>query len=443
MQSMQGMNVLIVDDDNNLRRSLSEYMQSEGIRCSLAENGLSAQRLLEEQSFDCMITDLKMPGASGLELLKWSQANASDLPVIMISAYGEVSEAVYALKHGADDYLVKPFDPDELLLRLRRVVDEHRLRRRVKSMPDRQDAVWLSDSPTMKPILDLAAKAAPTSSTVLITGASGTGKEVLARRIHALSRRGDGPFVAVNIGGLPENLLESELFGFEKGAFTGAEKQKQGLFETAAGGTLFLDEIGEMPLHLQVKLLRVLQDRKIQRLGSTRAFPIDVRIIAATNRNLEKMAAAGTFRNDLFYRLNVICLALPPLKDRREELPDLISHLLHQLGDKVGKKITALSPEAMDILLAYAYPGNVRELENILERALILAETDSIQAVDLSIAPAPRPPRRGTLQELEKQAILQALQRWEGRRQAAAEELGISRRTLLNKLKAYGLDDKA
>lgn len=436
------MNVLIVDDDKNLRQSLSEYLQGEGISCSLAENGLSAQRLLREQSFHCLITDLKMPGMTGLELLEYTQVNSSGLPVIMISAYGEVSEAVYALKHGAADYLVKPFDPDELLLRLRRVVEEQRLRRRVNSISSRADEAWWNDTPVMKPILELAAKAAPTPSTVLITGASGTGKEVLARRIHALSRQADGPFVAVNIGGLPETLLESELFGFERGAFTGAEKQKQGLFETAAGGTLFLDEIGEIPLHLQVKLLRVLQDRRIQRLGSTRSLPIDVRIIVATNRDLEKMVAAEAFRSDLFYRLNVIHLIVPPLTERRDELPDLVVYLLRRLGDRVGKKVIGLSPEAWDSLLAYHYPGNIRELENILERALILSETDTIQNADLSIAPAQRSQPRGTLREMEKQAILQALQRWEGRRQAAAEELGISRRTLLNKIKAYGLDGK-
>jgi two-component system response regulator AtoC len=439
---MRSMHVLIVDDDKNLRRSLSEYLAGEGFRCSLAENGFSARRLLEEQSFDCLITDLKMPGMSGMELLEYSQSGSSGLPVIMISAYGEVNDAVQALKHGAADYLVKPFDPDELLLRLRRVVEEHRLRRRIQSLTDSQEQMWWSDSPVMKPILELAARAAPTASTVLITGASGTGKEVLARRIHAQSRA-DGPFVAVNVGGVPETLLESELFGFEKGAFTGADRQKRGLFETAAGGTLFLDEIGETPLHLQVKLLRVLQERRVQRLGSTRSFPIDARIIAASNRDLDKMVKSGSFRSDLFYRLNVISLALPLLKERREELPDLILHLLQRLSEKVGKKVGGLSPEAWDSLLAYDYPGNIRELENILERALILADTDTLRAADLSIAAARQVPRRGTLRELERAAITQALQRWEGRRQAAADELGISRRTLLNKIKAYGLDEKA
>ncbi len=438
------MHVLIVDDDANLRKSIGDYLKSENIVCSAAENGHSAQRLLGERSFDCIITDLKMPGMSGLDLLDWVKDYGIRTPVIMISAYGQVEDAVYALKHGAAEYLVKPFDPDELLIRLKRVVEEQQLRQKVESISRQEDTVWWSESPSMRSINTLIEKAAPTSSTVLITGASGTGKEVVARRIHQLSSFAAGPFVPVNMGGVPENLLESELFGYEKGAFTGAEQTKVGLFESASRGTLFLDEIGDMPLHLQVKLLRVLQDQKIQRLGSTRTLPIDVRIIAATNSKLEELVKSGQFRDDLYYRLNVIRIELPPLKERNEDLPDLVSHFLRRLSEKVGKTVSSLSSEALEAIKAYSFPGNIRELENILERAVILAESDSIQIADLGIGPeskggAQKSKPRGTLKEIERQVIQEALQRWEGKRQAVADELGINRRTLLNKMKEYGL----
>jgi len=289
----------------------------------------------------------------------------------------------------------------------------------------------------------MARKVAPTDSTVLVTGESGTGKEVLATRIHALSRRSDGPFRPINVGGVPENLLESELFGYEKGAFTGADRRKPGLFELAAGGTLFLDEVGDMPLHLQIKLLRVLQDRKIQRLGGTSPIPIDVRIIAATNRDLETAVQDGTFREDLFYRLNVIRLELPPLRDRPTDIAVLAGRFVKEISRRVGKTVDAVSPDALRLLSSYRFPGNIRELENLIERAVILSEGRVLGLRDFTIEPPERPARArkpGTLRELEREAIVAALHRREGRRQAAAEELGISRRTLLNKIKEYGIE---
>jgi two-component system response regulator AtoC len=278
---------------------------------------------------------------------------------------------------------------------------------------------------------------------VLITGESGTGKEVIARRIHALSSRAEAPFVAINSGGMPETLLESELFGYERGAFTGAERRKIGMFELASSGTLFLDEIGDMPLHLQVKLLRVLQERRIQRLGSTQPVPVDARFIAATHQDLSAKVREGHFREDLFYRLNVIRLEVPPLRERLDDLPLLTGQILVRLNARLGKAVRAIAPEALEALRFYPFPGNVRELENLLERAMIFAESDTLGLSDLALPRAARPlpsPAPATLDGLERQAIIAALQRWEGHRTRAAGELGISRRTLLNKIKQYGIE---
>jgi two-component system response regulator AtoC len=296
----------------------------------------------------------------------------------------------------------------------------------------------------MREIRTMVEKAAATPSTVLITGESGTGKEVIARQVHARSGR-EGPFVAVNVGGIPETLLESELFGYEKGAFTGADRRKPGMFELASAGTLFLDEIGDMPLPLQVKLLRVLAERRVQRLGGTMAIPVDARLIAATNRDLTALVAAGRFREDLYYRLNVVRLEVPPLRERRGDISALTGRLIRRLNSRLGKAVRGVQPEALEALAAYAFPGNVRELENLLERAMIFAETDTLGAADLALpavgrpGPAARQPEPRTLDSLEREAVIAALQRWEGSRTRAAAELGISRRTLLNKIKEYGI----
>jgi len=436
--------VLIVDDEKNIRESVARYLELEGIESVCAENGLAARRHLEEESFEAAVVDLRMPAMGGLELLAWLREQGPRIPVIMISAYGEVRDAVEAMKLGAEDYIVKPFDPEELIVRLRKIV-ENRLRSDQLELGRRTGegaAVIVGESPAIVKIRKLVERIAPTTATVLITGESGTGKEVIARAVHALSAKANGPFTAVNLGAIPDTLLESELFGYEKGAFTGATVRKIGMFELATSGTLFLDEIGDLPLHLQVKLLRVLQERKIQRLGGLQAIPVDARVIAATNRHLEERVAEGQFREDLFYRLNVVRIEVPPLAEHREDIPYLVGHLIDRLGARAGRRISEVAPEAMEKLVAYDYPGNVRELENIVERAIIFADSGSIgpSDIDLPDRPAVRPPRPATLKSSERQAIVEALARWEGNRTKAAEALGISRRTLFNKIKEYGIE---
>ena len=434
------MRVLVVDDEPNIRTAIAELCETEGIDAETASNGLAAQKLLTESHFDVMVLDVKMPGMGGNELLAWMRDSGPSVPTIMVSAYGDIQDAVGAMKLGAVDYLVKPFDPDELLLRVRRAGEEQVIRRQVLSTSSERE-LWESGNPTMKEVFRLADKVAPTDSTVMITGETGTGKEVIARYVHARSRRPEGPFVPINLGALPEQLVESELFGFERGAFTGADRRKQGLFELAAGGTLFLDEVGEMPVHLQAKLLRVLQDRKLQRLGGTATIPIDARIVTATNRDLDADVAAGTFREDLFYRLNVIRLELPPLRERPEDIAELAGHFIRRYRDRTGSTVGGISAEAVRRLQGYRFPGNVRELENLIERAMILTEGAELSPRDFPIGEnTERPVRRGTLREMEKEAIIAALHRNEGHRTRAAEELGITRRTLLNKVKEYEIE---
>lgn len=448
------MNVLIVDDEINIRQLMSRYLKLEGIQSSEAENGLSAQRMLREQGFDACIIDLKMPGMNGLELIQWIRSEGLRMPIIMISAHGEISDAVTALKEGAQDYIVKPFDPEELVLRLKKLVELQNLRNVVESesrQADSEGELFIGESPQVRQIKKVIEKIADTTSMVLITGESGTGKEVVARRIHQTSPVADGPFVAINIGGVPENLIESELFGYEKGAFTGAVSRKIGMFELAGGGTLFLDEIGDMPLSLQVKILRVLQDRKIIRLGGTTELPINARIIAATNKDLEERVRSGSFREDLFYRLNVVRIHIPPLRQRREDIPLLAAGILKRLNREMGHTVTGISADALNRITEHEFYGNVRELENILERAMIFATEAEIQESDLDLRhsvslhsqaqqPQELPQSEAkSLKEAEIEAIIHALHRWEGNRTRAAEELGISRRTLINKIAEYNL----
>ncbi|WP_028974659.1 sigma-54-dependent transcriptional regulator [Spirochaeta cellobiosiphila] len=437
--------VLVVEDEDNLRKSLAQYLESEGFEIIQSSNGLSGQKKLTEEVFDAMVLDLKMPGMNGLALLNWVQEQGPDVPAIMMSAFGEVEDAVAAMKAGAVDYIVKPFDPEELVIRLNKTIKEYKLLKQVKRGEEGSPQFVFSESGPLKELWRLMQKAAPTESNILITGESGTGKEVIARQVHILSKRKEGPFWPINIGGVPESLLESELFGYEKGAFTGADKKKQGLFELAEGGTLFLDEIGDMPHHLQVKLLRVIQERKIQRLGSTGHVPINVRIIAATNKNLEDKVEKGSFREDLFYRLNVIRLELPPLRKRIEDIPLLIGHFLEANQKRMGLSQLDIQTEAINVLQTYSFPGNIRELENIIERATILCDHNIITAKDLSISEGIQDNsestiKQGTLKDLEKEAIIQSLHRNDGKRSKAAEELGITRRTLLNKIKEYELN---
>ena len=448
------MHILIVDDEKNIRTSIKEFFSLEGITSAEAENGLSAQKLLQEEVYDGVIMDLRMPGLTGLELLTWLKKEGPNVPVVMISAFGDVEDAVHAMKLGAADYLVKPFDPEELLLRINQAVERNRLKRQSDLHTEQEHL--LSAEGTYNPLQSgnnamieierLVEKVAPTDSTVLITGESGTGKEVVAKRLHQLSKRKDNPFIPINLGGIPDTLLESELFGYEKGAFTGAERRKAGMFEMASSGTLFLDEIGEMPVQLQVKLLRVLQERKLQRLGGVGSIPIDVRIIAATNKNLEEQVKLKQFREDLFYRLNVINIELPPLRERTEDIPHLAVRFVKDISQRTGKTVRGITEEALTVLTTYSFPGNIRELENIIERAVILCDEEELSEKDFPLQQAgagpPKSVKSGSLRELEREAIVNALLRHEGRRQAAADELGITRRTLLNKIKEYSIEAK-
>jgi two-component system response regulator AtoC len=437
------MKVLIADDEPNIRESIAQYIAAEGIETATAGDGAQARALLMEEAFDGLVLDLRMPKLDGLALLSWLQEEGPPVPVIVISAYGDVSDAVKAMKLGARDYLVKPFDPEELLLRLRRLLAESALAgqaeagKRGPAADGGQAGVWIGDGDVMKGIRELVGRVAPTPSTVLITGESGTGKEVIARLIHSLSSTPQGPFAAINISGIPDTLLESELFGYEKGAFTGASERKRGMLELASGGTLFLDEIGDMPMLLQVKLLRVLQEKKVQRLGGTQAIPINARLIAATNRDLEALLKEGKFREDLFYRLNVIRIEVPPLRERREDIPRLAGLLLEKLSRERGRKVRGFQPEALERLQGYRFPGNVRELENTIERAFILCTGEEITARDLGerFSKGRAASRPGRLADQERELIVRTLAKNGGNRTRAAEELGISRRTLINKIK--------
>ena len=440
------MKVLICDDEENIRNLMKRFLALEGLDSDTAENGLSAERMLRSDVYDAVLIDLRMPGMDGLELLKWLRQEGFRMPAIMISAHGEITDAVEALKNGADDYIVKPFDPEEVVIKLKNLVEAASLKSVAESSG--KDGSLVGESPEMMDVQRIIEKIAPTHATVLITGESGTGKEVVAREIHRLSSVKEGPFIAINIGGVLENLLESELFGYEKGAFTGALQRKTGLFELASGGTLFLDEIGDMPFSLQVKILRVLQEKKITRLGGTNPMPINARIIAATNKDLESMVREGRFREDLFYRLNVVRIHIPPLRERPADIPVLAAYIITKYSKEMGLKITGFTPEALDALRHHSFYGNVRELENIIERAMIFADSETIGINDLDL-------RSGlqkndvqkavpasdvlTLRDAERNAIIRALQRWEGNRTRAAEELGISRRTLISKIQEYGI----
>ena len=464
------MRILIVDDEKQLALSLKDYFEPDGIEADIALDGKTGRQKLEEQAYDALVSDLRMPGLDGMQLLHWVKEEGPNIPVIMISAHGEIRDAVEAMKTGAYDYLVKPFDPDELLIRIKKAVENHRLTLSLRAGKSGKKATgeMIGESQKMKEIVRILGKAAPSGATILLTGESGTGKEVAARLVHNLSRR-EGPFVPINMGAFPEHLLESELFGYEKGAFTGADSRKQGLFESAQGGTLFLDEIAELPLHLQVKLLRVLQERKVQRLGSLKGTPIELRVVAATNRDLEKEVKEGRFREDLYYRINVIRVRLPPLRERRDDIPLLAGAFLSRFSSDMGRKVEGIGSEAMDFLMRYDFPGNIRELENAIERACILTESDVLQSRDFEFI-APREARPGfrgegasgdanagtgagtgageaggagaarTLEAMEKQAIIEALGRNANHREKTAVELGITRRTLLNKIKEYDLD---
>ena len=446
------MRILIVDDEINIRSLMVRYMKTEDIEGVGAENAYSAQRLLREQPYDGILVDLKMPGMDGMEFVRWVRDEGFRMPVIMMSAHGDITDAVNAMKHGVQDYIVKPFDPAEVIIKLKNLVEAQNFRT-LQEMEERlpQGRAFIGESVQIRRIKDLIGRIAATNSSVLITGESGTGKEVVARTIHEQSTVSSGPFVAINIGGVPENLLESELFGYEKGAFTGAVGRKSGMFELANGGTLFLDEIGDMPHALQVKILRVLQEKCITRLGGTEPMPINARIVCATNKDLETLVREGRFREDLFFRLNVVRIHIPPLRERKDDIPLLTGWIIKKLNTNMGRHFSGLTPEAMEKLKSYDFYGNIRELENILERAAIFSDGDLITEDNIELrgdvlghvaGPADETASTGgmSLKEIERQSIERALRRWEGNRTKAANELGITRRTLITKIEEYGLD---
>jgi DNA-binding NtrC family response regulator len=444
-------NSILVVDDEPAQRQFQSAVLSKDYEVVTAADVQEARRMIERRNFDLIITDERMPRISGTELIKWVKEQLPEMPIIVLTAYGSVETAVEAVKMGADDYLIKPLkSPDELRRAVEKALKERVLRDRGLILKAESEAEFpqgiIAESQAMKQVIDFAKKVAPQSTTVLLTGESGTGKEIVARFIHRQSARADGPFVAINCAALTETLLESELFGHEKGAFTGATQVKRGLFELAHAGTLFLDEIGEMSINLQAKLLRVLEERQFERVGGIRAIKVDVRLIAATNKELERAIEEKSFREDLYYRLNVFAIHIPPLRERREDIPPLAGHFLRKISSRMGCPPKSICERAQRILMYYEWPGNVRELQNAIERALIVSQSDSICSGDLPVHflraeqdkhHAITNPVR--LAEIEKAAILDALANNGGNRQATAEQLGISLRTLQYRLKEYGL----
>ena len=450
--------VLVVDDEENLRLVLRTLLKRQGYEVETASSGEEALGLVDTFGPDVILTDVRMPKMGGLDLLSTLQAKGNEATVIVMSAYGSLDVALEAIKAGAYDYVQKPFKPDEIILTLRKAEEREALRRENRALREEirrehQFEHILAKSQLMQDIFRTIAKIAEFKTTVLISGESGTGKELVARALHQRSSRRAGPFVAVNCGAIPENLLESELFGHRKGAFTDASSDRRGLFEEADGGTLFLDEIGELPTALQVKLLRVLQDETIRRLGDTRDTKVDTRIVAATHRDLAAEVKAARFREDLFYRLNVLPIVVPPLRARREDIALLIDHFVARNNARLGTAIRGVDPEARRLLMEYMWPGNVRELENTIERAMVLCEGDLLVAADLPerIREARDPVQvqlasgelsiKKTTRVIEETLIRRALQKTKGNRTRAAEVLELSHRALLYKIKDYKITD--
>jgi two-component system NtrC family response regulator len=444
--------VLVVDDEAAQLELVAGFLAKRGFEVIAERDARQALERYRREPVDAILTDQKMPGFSGLELLAAVRAINPEVAVIVMTAYGTIGDAVAAIRDGAADYLTKPLNLDELLHRLRQVRDRQQLVRENRELREalaerhRVQGI-IGESGPMQEVLSIVRRVAPSDATVLIRGESGTGKELIAKAIHLASSRASGPLVRVNCAALPETLLEPELFGHEKGAFTGAAATRRGRFELAHGGTLLLDEIGDLPPSLQVKLLRVLQEREIERVGSSTPIAVDVRVIAATHRDLEALVREGRFRDDLYYRINVVTVTLPPLRDRREDIPRLLEHFLGVYAARNGKPIRGLTVEARDALLRYDYPGNVRELENLVERAVVLTRDDVVGVGDLPLSlSAPEHGRAdetatltAAVEGLERRMIREALARADGVQTRAAEALGISERVLRYKLRKYGL----
>lgn len=449
--------VLVVDDEENIRLVLKTFLKRDGYEVEVASGGKEALSLVESFGPDFILTDVRMPKMGGLDLLATLKAKGIETTVIVMSAYGNVDLAIEAIKAGAYDYIQKPFKAEEVLFTLRKAWEREALRRENRALRKeiRRENTFLdiiAKSAPMEAIFKTISKIADYKTTALITGESGVGKELVARAIHKRGNRRGGPFVAVNCGAIPENLLESELFGYRRGAFTDAVTDKSGLFEQANHGTILLDEIGELPLSLQVKLLRVLQEESIRRLGDTKDIKIDVRVLASTHRDLAAETGAGRFREDLYYRINVLSIPIPPLRERKEDIPLLLDHFVERNNARLGTQIRGIEPDAKRVLLEYGYPGNVRELENVIERAMVLAEKEVITLDEIPdrVRDARDPIQlhltsgelsiKKTSRVIEEVLIRRALQKTKGNRTRAAEILEISHRALLYKIKEYQID---
>lgn len=452
---MLGKRVLVVDDEENLRHYLQMVLGEAGYQVAIAQDGEEALAKMQRQAWDIILCDIKMPKMDGMALLQTAKKKGLEGTIIMMSAYGTVDTAVEAMKIGAYDYVSKPFNADEIILALKKAEERERLREeniRLRNEVQRDYDLEniVAQSEQMRNIFNLVKKVSQHKSSILITGDSGTGKELVARAIHYNSDRKDNPLISVNCGAIPENLLESELFGHVKGAFTDAVKSKRGLFEMAHEGTMFLDEVGELPQNLQVKLLRVLQDGEIRRVGDTQASHVDVAVIAATAKDLASEVKDNRFREDLYYRLNVLPIHIPPLRERKKDIPPLIEYFIDVYNKKLGLGIKGVAQDVMERFLQYPWPGNVRELENMIERAMILAEGDTI-VVEGLLMHRQRDEESGpessglsikkNAKEMEIRLIKEALKQTGGNRVRAARMLEISHKALLYKLKDYGLDD--
>jgi two-component system, NtrC family, response regulator AtoC len=447
--------ILIVEDEAKMRRLLELQLADEGFRPTTAPDGETGLQLLQKDHFDLIVTDFKLPGMTGLEFLQGVKRANAAIPVIIMTAYGTVESAVEAMKVGASDYVLKPFSLAELALVIRKELDSRNLREENRTLREALGQRYHYDNivargEIMQAVLALVERVAPTNSTVLLGGESGVGKDLIARAIHQHSHRSSGPFIKINSTAIPENLLESELFGYEKGAFSGATTSKPGKFELADKGSLFLDEIGDVPPAIQVKLLRVLQEREFERLGGTKTLKVDVRLIAATNRDLRAALEDGTFREDLYYRLNVVAIDIPPLRDHKEDIPALASFFLEKFARDSGKPVPGLTPAAMKLLMDFHWPGNVRELENILERGVTLSSGSMLEAADIHLDSAPARSAAGspaalpdgmTLDQWEDEAIREALRRANGNKSQAARALGLSRNALRYRLSKMGVPD--
>jgi DNA-binding NtrC family response regulator len=448
--------VLIVEDEAKMRRLLELNLGEDGMTTFSAGDAETGLKLLRDNPVDLVLTDLKLPGMSGLEFLQAVKRQDATMPVVVMTAFGSVETAVEAMKAGASDYVLKPFSLAEMRIVIRKELDVHNLRQENRSLREALGKRYshpnvVARSAKMQEVLATVERVAPTNSTVLLGGESGVGKDLIARAIHEKSRRAQGPFLKINSTAIPENLLESELFGFEKGAFTGAAASKPGKFELADKGTLFLDEIGDVPPPTQVKLLRVLQEREFERLGGTKTIKVDVRLVAATNRDLRAALEEGTFREDLYYRLNVVPIDIPPLRERKEDIPELVTVFLSRFSQDSNRPIEGISPEAMQILTNYHWPGNVRELQNVIERACALAKGSVLEASDIHLDI--RQPKAGngapgflpdgmTLEQWEDEMVKESLRRANGNKSQAARLLGISRNALRYRLSKIGIADE-